>query len=161
MNYRHRLCLFFLNTDEASVTSRNGKKTKTKILLSTTYFLFPIHQLKKCKCICACAQQVHSVLSKILMYQKCACECAQYKHPYHECMYVYVYLTYPVRHCLPHTLNMLGCICGQIFRKEPFFYGHDNYDQLVKIAKVVNSSALGSNVYLFLLISTVITADNW
>jgi len=22
------------------------------------------------------------------------------------------------------------------FRKEPFFYGHDNYDQLVKIAKV-------------------------
>lgn len=25
---------------------------------------------------------------------------------------------------------------GMIFRKEPFFYGHDNYDQLVKIAKV-------------------------
>lgn len=25
----------------------------------------------------------------------------------------------------------------QIFRKEPFFYGHDNYDQLVKIAKVL------------------------
>ena len=24
-----------------------------------------------------------------------------------------------------------------IFRKEPFFYGHDNYDQLVKIAKVL------------------------
>lgn len=24
----------------------------------------------------------------------------------------------------------------QIFRKEPFFYGHDNQDQLVKIAKV-------------------------
>lgn len=24
----------------------------------------------------------------------------------------------------------------QIFRKEPFFYGHDNHDQLVKIAKV-------------------------
>ncbi|CAN0590738.1 unnamed protein product [Ectocarpus sp. 12 AP-2014] len=23
-----------------------------------------------------------------------------------------------------------------IFRKEPFFHGHDNYDQLVKIAKV-------------------------
>jgi hypothetical protein len=23
-----------------------------------------------------------------------------------------------------------------VFRKEPFFYGHDNYDQLVKIAKV-------------------------
>ncbi len=26
--------------------------------------------------------------------------------------------------------------CTQIFRKEPFFYGHDNSDQLVKIAKV-------------------------
>ena len=25
-----------------------------------------------------------------------------------------------------------------IFRKEPFFYGHDNYDQLVKIAKVLS-----------------------
>ena len=23
-----------------------------------------------------------------------------------------------------------------IFQKEPFFHGHDNYDQLVKIAKV-------------------------
>ncbi|CAI0406338.1 unnamed protein product, partial [Linum tenue] len=31
----------------------------------------------------------------------------------------------------------LGCMfAGMIFRKEPFFYGHDNYDQLVKIAKV-------------------------
>lgn len=32
----------------------------------------------------------------------------------------------------------LGCMfAGMIFRKEPFFYGHDNYDQLVKIAKVL------------------------
>ncbi|MFQ6670660.1 hypothetical protein Gotur_035487 [Gossypium turneri] len=31
----------------------------------------------------------------------------------------------------------LGCMfAGMIFRKEPFFYGHDNYDQLIKIAKV-------------------------
>lgn len=36
-------------------------------------------------------------------------------------------------------------ICvGMIFRKEPFFYGHDNYDQLVKIAKV-GLQQLGSN----------------
>lgn len=28
------------------------------------------------------------------------------------------------------------CCAEQIFRKEPFFYGHDNHDQLVKIAKV-------------------------
>ncbi|KAF3324004.1 Casein kinase II subunit alpha [Carex littledalei] len=32
----------------------------------------------------------------------------------------------------------LGCMfAGMIFRKEPFFHGQDNYDQLVKIAKVV------------------------
>ena len=31
---------------------------------------------------------------------------------------------------------------GMIFRKEPFFYGHDNYDQLVKIAKVSRSPCL-------------------
>lgn len=31
----------------------------------------------------------------------------------------------------------LGCtLAGMMFRKEPFFYGHDNADQLVKIAKV-------------------------
>jgi casein kinase II subunit alpha len=38
-----------------------------------------------------------------------------------------------------YSLDMwsLGCMfAGMIFRKEPFFYGHDNYDQLVKIAKV-------------------------
>jgi hypothetical protein len=28
---------------------------------------------------------------------------------------------------------------AQIFRKEPFFHGHDNYDQLVKIAKVLGT----------------------
>jgi hypothetical protein len=27
----------------------------------------------------------------------------------------------------------------QIFRKEPFFHGHDNYDQLVKICKVLGT----------------------
>lgn len=30
----------------------------------------------------------------------------------------------------------------QIFRKEPFFHGHDNYDQLVKIAKVLGTDEL-------------------
>ncbi len=29
-----------------------------------------------------------------------------------------------------------------MFRKEPFFYGHDNYDQLVKIAKVLGTDEL-------------------
>lgn len=45
---------------------------------------------------------------------------------------------------LPSLNNGDICCCGfihgsnalQIFRKEPFFYGHDNHDQLVKIAKV-------------------------
>ena len=31
---------------------------------------------------------------------------------------------------------------GMIFRKEPFFHGHDNYDQLVKIAKVLGTEEL-------------------
>lgn len=35
---------------------------------------------------------------------------------------------------------------GMIFRKDPFFYGHDNYDQLVKIAKVLGTAEL--NAYL-------------
>ncbi|XP_039037059.1 casein kinase II subunit alpha-like, partial [Hibiscus syriacus] len=41
----------------------------------------------------------------------------------------------------------LGCMfAGMIFRKEPFFYGHDNYDQLAKIAKVLGTDEL--NAYL-------------
>lgn len=36
-----------------------------------------------------------------------------------------------------------GCmLAGLIFRKEPFFHGHDNYDQLVKIAKVLGTDEL-------------------
>lgn len=30
----------------------------------------------------------------------------------------------------------------QIFRKEPFFHGHDNYDQLVKITKILGTEGL-------------------
>ena len=33
-------------------------------------------------------------------------------------------------------------IVSKIFRKEPFFHGHDNYDQLVKIAKVLGTDEL-------------------
>ncbi|XP_021284610.1 casein kinase II subunit alpha-2-like isoform X1 [Herrania umbratica] len=40
----------------------------------------------------------------------------------------------------------LLCFPLQIFRKEPFFYGHDNHDQLVKIAKVLGTDEL--NAYL-------------
>jgi len=35
----------------------------------------------------------------------------------------------------------------QIFRKEPFFYGHDNHDQLVKIAKVSISLIVHSTCF--------------
>jgi casein kinase II subunit alpha len=38
-----------------------------------------------------------------------------------------------------YSLDMwsLGCmLAGMIFKKEPFFHGQDNYDQLVRIAKV-------------------------
>ncbi|KAJ1998282.1 Casein kinase II subunit alpha [Coemansia thaxteri] len=44
-----------------------------------------------------------------------------------------------------YSLDMwsLGCMFGSmIFRKEPFFHGHDNYDQLVKIAKVLGTDDL-------------------
>ncbi|XP_050384138.1 casein kinase II subunit alpha-2-like [Argentina anserina] len=48
-----------------------------------------------------------------------------------------------------YALDMwsLGCIfAGIIFRKEPFFDGHDNHDQLVKIAMVLGTDEL--NAYL-------------
>jgi len=36
-----------------------------------------------------------------------------------------------------------GCMfASMIFRKEPFFHGHDNYDQLVRIAKVLGTDDL-------------------
>lgn len=36
-----------------------------------------------------------------------------------------------------------GCMfASMIFRKEPFFHGHDNYDQLVRIAKVLGTDEL-------------------
>jgi len=44
-----------------------------------------------------------------------------------------------------YALDMwsLGCMfAGMIFRKEPFFHGHDNYDQLVKIVKVLGTEEL-------------------
>jgi len=33
-------------------------------------------------------------------------------------------------------------LAGMIFKKEPFFHGHDNYDQLVKITKVLGTDDL-------------------
>jgi hypothetical protein len=37
----------------------------------------------------------------------------------------------------------LGCMLAAIiFRKDPFFCGHDNYDQLVKIARVLGTEEL-------------------
>jgi casein kinase II subunit alpha len=44
-----------------------------------------------------------------------------------------------------YSLDMwsMGCmLAGMIFRKEPFFHGNDNQDQLVKIAKVLGTDAL-------------------
>ncbi|KAL6888123.1 hypothetical protein ACP4OV_009149 [Aristida adscensionis] len=46
-----------------------------------------------------------------------------------------------------YSLDMwsLGCMfAGMIFRKAPFFYGHGNHDQLVKIAKVLGTDALSA-----------------
>ncbi|VDM41103.1 unnamed protein product [Toxocara canis] len=47
--------------------------------------------------------------------------------------------------CYDYSLDMwsLGCmLASMIFRKEPFFHGHDNYDQLVRIAKVLGTEEL-------------------
>jgi len=44
-----------------------------------------------------------------------------------------------------YSLDMwsLGCmLASMIFRKEPFFHGHDNYDQLVRIGKVLGTDEL-------------------
>lgn len=44
-----------------------------------------------------------------------------------------------------YSLDMwsLGCvIAGLIFKKEPFFHGHDNFDQLAKIAKCLGTDEL-------------------
>ena len=44
-----------------------------------------------------------------------------------------------------YSLDMwsLGCMfAGMIFHKEPFFRGHDDYDQLVRIAKVLGTEEL-------------------
>jgi casein kinase II subunit alpha len=37
----------------------------------------------------------------------------------------------------------LGCMFASlVFKREPFFHGHDNYDQLVKIARVLGTDSL-------------------
>lgn len=44
-----------------------------------------------------------------------------------------------------YSLDMwsLGCmLASMIFKKEPFFHGHDNYDQLVRITKVLGTDDL-------------------
>lgn len=44
-----------------------------------------------------------------------------------------------------YSLDMwsLGCMMAAIiFRREPFFFGHDNHDQLVKIARVLGTDSL-------------------
>jgi casein kinase II subunit alpha len=39
----------------------------------------------------------------------------------------------------------LGCVVAAIiFRKEPFFHGHDNNDQMIKIARVLGTEELVS-----------------
>ncbi|KAG2188913.1 hypothetical protein INT44_004055, partial [Umbelopsis vinacea] len=54
-----------------------------------------------------------------------------------------------------YSLDMwsYGCMyASMIFRKEPFFHGHDNYDQLVKIAKVLGTDELFAYVEKYELV---------
>jgi len=58
-----------------------------------------------------------------------------------------------------YSLDMwsLGCmLASMIFRKEPFFHGHDNYDQLVRIAKVLGT---GSSMSIWTNIRLNLTPD--
>ncbi|XP_060039248.1 casein kinase II subunit alpha-like [Erinaceus europaeus] len=44
----------------------------------------------------------------------------------------------------------LGCmLASMVFQKEPFFHGHDNYDQLVRIAKFLGTEDLYEYVYRY------------
>lgn len=44
----------------------------------------------------------------------------------------------------------LGCMfAGMIFRREPFFHGHDNQDQLVKIARVLGTKDLSDYTHKY------------
>merc|ERR1711976_952956 len=55
------------------------------------------------------------------------------------------YYLYELLKALDYSLDMwsLGCmLASMIFRKEPFFHGHDNYDQLVRIGKVLGTEEL-------------------
>lgn len=48
-----------------------------------------------------------------------------------------------------YSLDMwsFGCmLASMIFKKEPFFHGHDNYDQLVKVAKVIGTEELNEYI---------------
>lgn len=44
----------------------------------------------------------------------------------------------------------LGCmLAGMVFKREPFFYGRDNIDQLVKITKVLGTEGLHKYLYKY------------
>jgi casein kinase II subunit alpha len=44
----------------------------------------------------------------------------------------------------------LGCmLAGMVFKKEPFFHGADNFDQLVKIVNVLGSEGLAAYTYKY------------
>ncbi|TRY98085.1 hypothetical protein DNTS_023534 [Danionella cerebrum] len=56
-----------------------------------------------------------------------------------------VMIDHQLRKLYDYSLDMwsLGCmLASMIFQKEPFFHGQDNYDQLVRIAKVLGTDEL-------------------
>uniref|UniRef100_A0A8C1Z068 non-specific serine/threonine protein kinase n=1 Tax=Cyprinus carpio TaxID=7962 RepID=A0A8C1Z068_CYPCA len=58
-----------------------------------------------------------------------------------------VMIDHQMRKMYDYSLDMwsLGCmLASMIFQKEPFFHGQDNYDQLVRIAKVLGTEELFS-----------------
>ena len=62
------------------------------------------------------------------------CYCASMCH-YHMLLgfVIRAHILFPWRQMYDYSLDMwsLGCMfASMIFRKEPFFHGHDNYDQV-------------------------------
>jgi len=84
----------------------------------------------------------------------CVCACVlTHTHTYtHTQLSLSLYLSLSLSLSLTHThthtcrWSLGSMFAGMIFRKEPFFHGQDNYDQLVKIAKVLGTDDLFSYI---------------
>jgi casein kinase II subunit alpha len=62
---------------------------------------------------------------------------------------LWMHVRFNGRSCPKAYRVALALTVWQIFRKEPFFHGHDNYDQLVKITKVLGTDEFFEYVHKY------------